>query len=312
MKKIIISLLLMLCVAGSFAQEAAFPTDEQGIRALHQEAFDNMASYEGFDSQKLTKDEFIFIMLAHYVLRYKEIFRNMKTNPTDRKFEPSCLVSLEELNNSGMAIPVCRDSGRKEKDFLLSSLMAEELNRMFADARSEGLELFIRSTYRSYDYQVYLKRIRGRKNIYVAKAGHSEHGLGTACDLSGKRRPYSANPECAWTALNSEKYGFVMSMPKGTKPYEPWHFRYIGKEGINLKNDYFYGDHRAMYEFIDLHFEDIENFVKTYYEIEKINRDKQMKELLKKQLEERNKQYMEESLKQINMQMRPFPAAGFE
>ena len=73
-----------------------------------------------------------------------------------------------------------------------------------------------------------------------ARAGHSEHQLGTAVDLRSRNGPAAwdledcaATPEGAWVQQNAHSYGFVMGYPSGSEldscyAYEPWHFRYVG------------------------------------------------------------------------------------
>ncbi|MDD3663185.1 MAG: M15 family metallopeptidase, partial [Candidatus Pacebacteria bacterium] len=84
----------------------------------------------------------------------------------------------------------------------------------------------------------------GNKNasIAIAKAGYSEHQLGTTIDLSGSSIGYASTltkfggtPEDLWLNENAHKYGFVQSYPIGKEEvtgymYEPWHYRYLGVE----------------------------------------------------------------------------------
>jgi D-alanyl-D-alanine carboxypeptidase len=75
-----------------------------------------------------------------------------------------------------------------------------------------------------------------------ARAGHSEHQLGTALDFRSARGPdpwdledWGATPEGRWLAENAHRFGFVMSYPAGQESvtcyiYEPWHYRYVGRE----------------------------------------------------------------------------------
>ena len=68
----------------------------------------------------------------------------------------------------------------------------------------------------------------------------TDYQLGTAIDfttapgepLSGA---FGESPAGKWLARNGWKYGFVMSYPKGKRRqscygYEPWHWRYVGRE----------------------------------------------------------------------------------
>ncbi|BCX15257.1 MAG: hypothetical protein KatS3mg097_149 [Candidatus Parcubacteria bacterium] len=130
---------------------------------------------------------------------------------------------------------------------------ADAFLKMFNDALKENLKIIAVSGFRlhtiqDYLYSNYIQRY-GRKGIdLIAKAGHSEHQLGTAIDLdSGSNRyfltsAFERTKEGRWLLKNAWRYGFVLSYPKGKKhitgyDYEPWHFRYVGVEHAqNIKN----------------------------------------------------------------------------
>lgn len=71
-------------------------------------------------------------------------------------------------------------------------------------------------------------------------AGHSEHETGLALDIlcQGNRmmdRSQKREPGNIWLRKNSWRYGFILRYPEKKKSvtginYEPWHFRYVGKE----------------------------------------------------------------------------------
>ena len=75
-----------------------------------------------------------------------------------------------------------------------------------------------------------------------ARAGHSEHQLGTSIDVTseGGAAPWeygdwASTPAGGWMAANAWRYGFVMSYPRGAfdrtcYDYEPWHYRYVGRD----------------------------------------------------------------------------------
>ena len=59
--------------------------------------------------------------------------------------------------------------------------------------------------------------------------GYSEHQLGLAVDIRYEHGLYE------WLAKHSWEYGFILRFPEGKEEitgidYEPWHFRYVGKE----------------------------------------------------------------------------------
>lgn len=79
---------------------------------------------------------------------------------------------------------------------------------------------------------------------WVARPGTSEHNLGLAADIVSAgwysshddlTADFDQTPEFAWLRDNCAAYGFVLRYPKGKESvtgvtYEPWHYRYIGKE----------------------------------------------------------------------------------
>ena len=122
-----------------------------------------------------------------------------------------------------------------------------DLRSMAAAARSAGARLSVQSAYRSYATQQstfqYWVNLHGyaRALKESARAGHSEHQLGTTLDLRSYGGPapwdvsdWATTKAGKWMKSNAWKYGFVMSYPKGKTSvtcydYEPWHYRYVGK-----------------------------------------------------------------------------------
>lgn len=133
---------------------------------------------------------------------------------------------------------------------LLRSEAASSLEKMFADAKTESINLKISSAYRSYSTQVsvynnWVKTL-GQKSADTqsARPGYSEHQTGLAVDIepsSGKCRLeqcFGTLPEGKWLRDNAHKYGFVLRYPEAKQHitgyiYEPWHFRYVGSELSN-------------------------------------------------------------------------------
>jgi len=122
---------------------------------------------------------------------------------------------------------------------------AAALEKMFAEAKASGIELFAVSGYRSYDRQRILFDAEVKKSgeekaaQVVAVPGNSEHQSGLAMDISAKSanlgltESFGETTEGKWLAANAHKYGFILRYPKGKEAitgyqYEPWHFRYVG------------------------------------------------------------------------------------
>lgn len=121
---------------------------------------------------------------------------------------------------------------------------AEELVTV---AKAAGINLMLVSAYRSYDSQktVYNSYVAhdGQKNAdtYSARPGHSEHQTGLAADFGTTDRKceldicFGDTSAGKWLAQNAAQYGFILRYASGNEQkvgyeYEPWHFRYVGKE----------------------------------------------------------------------------------
>lgn len=112
---------------------------------------------------------------------------------------------------------------------------------MQSAAWSEGLNIWIASGFRSYEYQsgLYQRYVNrsGKEEAdrYSARPGHSEHQTGLAFDLNSIDDSFADTAEGKWVAEHCHEYGFIIRYPKGKEDitgyiYEPWHIRYLGKE----------------------------------------------------------------------------------
>ncbi|KOP83084.1 D-alanyl-D-alanine carboxypeptidase family protein [Cytobacillus solani] len=124
---------------------------------------------------------------------------------------------------------------------------AAALETMFAEAKKQGIHLFAVSGYRSFNRQTQVYNAEVSKfgeekaALAVAVPGTSEHQTGLTMDLSSQSAKFELSeqfgetPEGKWIAANAHLYGFILRYPKGKEAitgykYEPWHFRYVGKE----------------------------------------------------------------------------------
>jgi len=69
----------------------------------------------------------------------------------------------------------------------------------------------------------------------VSKPGTSEHEVGLAVDFNYANPGFENTKAFKWLMENAHKYGFILRYPDGKQSitkviYEPWHFRYVGKE----------------------------------------------------------------------------------
>ena len=131
----------------------------------------------------------------------------------------------------------------------------DQLNAMLSAMRAQGLSPVVCSAYRTVEYQRTLfnnqverqmtkglsreqAEIEARKS--VAYPGTSEHNLGLAADIVSISYQLlddaqADTPEMKWLFEHCHEYGFILRYPKDKTDitgiiYEPWHFRYVGKE----------------------------------------------------------------------------------
>ena len=182
-----------------------------------------------------------------------------KTHPLPVGYVPPELVKLDG-NNPATGTSASYVISRN--DLSLTPETEKILEVMASDAREEGITLVVSSTYRSYDSQksIYERNVRlyGQEvtDRESARAGHSQHQLGTAIDFGSITDDFEYTKPGQWLFANAKKYGFSLSFPKGMEPvtgyrYECWHYRYIGVNACNLQEKWFDDVQQYMLEFIN-------------------------------------------------------------
>jgi len=130
------------------------------------------------------------------------------------------------------------------------------LEKMLDQAKTDKVDLYVDSAYRSFASQQALKGQysvtygAGTANSFSADQGYSEHQLGTTVDLittgtGGQLNGFDTKPAYAWMQENAYRYGFVLSYPKnnGFFIFEPWHWRFVGVKlstDLHSQKKYFY------------------------------------------------------------------------
>ncbi len=164
----------------------------------------------------------------------KKLFPINKELPLPHDYIPQKLVDL-------------RDFVRTTRPECLEEEAAQMLQEMFLAAEEEGYVLAVTSGFRSHQMQdivhrIHLNRSGNLAYDFSAMPGYSEHQLGTAVDLTSQslgflttRVSFTRTDDYTWLKENAYKFGFVLSYPNGSKEvtgyiYEPWHWRYIGKD----------------------------------------------------------------------------------
>ena len=137
-----------------------------------------------------------------------------------------------------------------------------ELFAMLQAAREDGINLMVCSPYRDislqkvlFDRKIQLYMGQGytyleaykRASQIVTVPGASEHQVGLALDIISDTytlldEGFGETQAGIWLQEHSKEYGFILRYPKGKEyitgiDYEPWHFRYVGKEAATIIMD---------------------------------------------------------------------------
>ena len=144
------------------------------------------------------------------------------------------------------------------KEYQVAAVAYRDLNEMITDCANAGHQPVVCSAYRTQEYQEGLfqrkieRLLEDPANSYteaearvvaarsVAVPGTSEHQLGLAVDIIDNRNwnlneSQAQMPTQQWLMAHSWRYGWILRYPNEKSEitgiiYEPWHYRYVGKE----------------------------------------------------------------------------------
>jgi D-alanyl-D-alanine carboxypeptidase len=122
-----------------------------------------------------------------------------------------------------------------------------DLKALAVAGRKAGVRLAVESAYRSEARQrrTFAGWVRtsgeAEARRFSARAGHSEHQLGTAIDFkaAGSASPwtpaFARSRHARWLAANAWPFGWIQSYPPGAETRtcyggEAWHYRYVGRD----------------------------------------------------------------------------------
>ncbi len=121
-----------------------------------------------------------------------------------------------------------------ESDIRLERSAFEAANRMFRQAKKDGVDGFILSSgYRTEAEQRAL--YEADKDGTAAEPGASEHQTGLAFDVTAySDGGFKDTDQFRWLKAHCWDFGFILRYPEGREdvtgiPYEPWHYRYVGE-----------------------------------------------------------------------------------
>lgn len=163
--------------------------------------------------------------------------------PLAASYEPMDLVSITSRRND--------NSGQNEnggiymassQNMQLVDAALSALKRMFETAEGEGVTLYLRQAYRSYEDEVSHAQRMAQRGETGDVPGQSDWQTGLAVTVVPKAlrtkpldaEKYNATAEAQWISANCARFGFVVRYPDGKSDvtghgYEPWHLRYVGE-----------------------------------------------------------------------------------
>ncbi len=179
----------------------------------------------------------------------------------DGFLDPLCLINwdhpyLEEETPKGL-VPVEEAFSQEvvmlsKNGMLIDYRAAHAAQEMFTQAQRDGIyTLILSSAYRSQEYQdgLFQKKLDADPNygsnpfeepVSVMPWNRSEHVTGMALDITvwdhlDLQEDFAQTEEYQWLIQNCWAYGFILRYPEDKEHitgvvYEPWHFRYVGKE----------------------------------------------------------------------------------
>jgi len=235
MKKVCCLLLaaLLALLSAAFAEEELIIEEEiDGEETAGEAAEDGEAVWDFPVALEDMDPAFVVLANKHYKL--------------DEKFVPDPLVKMKERKKN-------KDGSNKNGGVLfakggtykLQETCALALVEMSEAARDDGIYLYLKSAYRSYQTQktMYYNRLKkngGKDDGWVSQPGSSDHQTGLGCDVVPRSwRDKAMNgkmgkePECVWMAEHCHEFGFILRYPEDKEDvteinYEPWHMRYVG------------------------------------------------------------------------------------
>lgn len=183
----------------------------------------------------------------------KAVSSEDNTSPSglDEAFSELILVNAQKPLPEDYAVPELAEIPAQYLNGELTQISKDVLPFLLAmieAASRDGVNLLIRSPYRSYDIQTMLFNNQVQKEInkgysrqqaeinaatVVARPGTSEHQTGLAVDINSTASTFENTAEFQWMQEHCAEYGFIMRYPENKTEitgiiYEPWHYRFVG------------------------------------------------------------------------------------
>lgn len=224
------------------------------------------------------------IKTSNYIEKYYERYVSYKKKHSDYSddkiityvnigLDRSFYTNMEETDMNDGYLIICNKYHTLKSNYVpdlvslsgygggqLERVAAKYFKEMSNAAKDEGVSIYNVSGYRSYNtqknlYNSYVQKDGVSKaDTYSARAGTSEHQTGLATDINSVSSSFENTNAFKWLSKNAYKYGYILRYPKGKEfitgyMYEPWHFRYVGKDVAKIiyENNITYEEYYATY-----------------------------------------------------------------
>lgn len=208
---------------------------------------ENMERYYDYQQRELTSDEdtvtYVNIGLDKDFYTDYEVIHDYsvtvlanKYNQLSENYVPDDLVDIPE--------EYCLNPDQK-----MTVEARDAFIEMAKKAKEDGLNLQIRSSYRTYEDQEAIyndyKEMYGerRADSIAARPGFSEHQTGLVIDIATSQTSiFSQTEEYRWMKDHAYLYGFIQRYPEGKSDItgynnEAWHYRYVGVDIATAMRD---------------------------------------------------------------------------
>lgn len=249
---LILSLYLLLFIFVIFFYKVQ---DDKDIDLMKSEFYQNISMYKSFNESILDEYYEVYkdtnnIILSLNTINFPDYYNNEIKELNNLSFPIQLVNRKYYLTNSYLPSDLVEITNvkkiiRKNETMLLSNIVYTAYQNLYKDMKSNGLEVYIFSAYRSYEKQISIYNNSPNKS-YVANPGHSEHQTGLVLDIStlnsGLTVHFENTNEFKFLKNNAHLYGFILRYPKDKEyitgySYEPWHYRYVGIEHAKIIYD---------------------------------------------------------------------------
>ncbi len=208
----------------------------------------------------------IAVLVLIVAVVFASIVIGVNLSKPDNKREKSVYYKTSTENNNADLLRVVNKSNPLDKNYIpelvekdgyrLSVLAEKSLDELLADAKKQGISLYVKYAYVSYDeqkklydaqYKMNLKKYglsevkaQARTNVVIPQAGRCEFQTGLMVSFRSEQKgKFKDSTASDWLGKNAKKYGFVLRYPpdktsQTSMNWNPKSYRYVGRENAQV------------------------------------------------------------------------------